>query len=283
MSTSDDLMATVTAFGDAINRKDVEGAVALFAPDATIIPGNVSRLPFGEIAQGESGVRRFIAGMTSQMEIISNELDTVMVDVNEVAVFTKLTANVISTGKTFTTDTVLRFILDAEGRIARYQVHEDTHAVSQAFSSDPIPEIDQWTDALHDGLQRGDIEALRRLWSNDIRYQGPALRLNGLEERTKAEQPVLDAFTNVHVEVHRRWRDGATMVEQCTLHGDHTGALETPIGIISPTNKRVHFDYLQVVTWLNGQVVDQLISYDRVELIEQLTAETERDTKTSVK
>jgi ketosteroid isomerase-like protein/predicted ester cyclase len=273
MSSSPDLLATVIAYGDAIARKDIDGALALFAPGATIVPGNVPNLPFGGTAHGEPALRRFITGMIQHIEIVSNDVDAVLVEVdtNTVAVFTKLTAQVNATGKKFVTGAVLRFTMNADGSILRYEVHEDTLAVTSAFTADPVPEIDRWTDSLHDGLQRGDIGALSELWGHNISYQGPALRLNGLEERITAERPVLAAFTNVNVEVHRRWRDGPTMIEQCTLHGDHTGNLDTPIGVIAPTGRRVHFDYLQVVTWSNGKVIDQLISYDRVELIEQLS------------
>jgi uncharacterized protein len=273
MNSGPDLMATVIAFGDAIDRKDIDGAVALFAPGATILPGHVVGLPFGGEAKGEPALRRFISGMLEHIEIVSNDLETIIVGTSDVMVVTKLSAKVTSTGKAFETPAALHFTMNQDGQIVRYQVHEDTQAVSRAFTSDPVPELDRWTDALHDGLQRGDINALRQLWDEHIRYQGPALRLNGLEERTAAELPVLNAFTNVEVQVRRRWREGATMIEQCTLHGDHTGELETPIGVLAPTGKRVHFDYLQVVTWAEGKVVDQLISYDRVELIEQLTTD----------
>jgi ketosteroid isomerase-like protein len=270
MSTPD-LMATVVAFGDAMSRRDTESALALFTPEATIIPGNVLGLPFGGVARGKPALRRFISGMFEHIEIVSNDLETIVVGARDVIAVTKLSANVTSTGKSFETVAALHFTMDQDGKIVRYQVHEDTQAVSRAFASDPVPEIDRWTDALHDGLQRGDINALRQLWDEHIRYEGPALRLNGLEDRVAAELPVLNAFSNVEVEVRNRWRDGSTMIEQCTLHGDHTGELETPIGVITPTGRRVHFDYLQVVTWSKGKVVDQLISYDRVELIEQLT------------
>ena len=72
--------------------------------------------------------------------------------------------------------------------------------------------------------------------------------------------------------MHRRWHDGDTVMEHCSLRGRHSGPLETEIGRIDATGTMIDLDYLQILQWLDGKVTDQLISYDRADLISQLMA-----------
>ena len=64
-----DPIAATTAYGDAVGRRDVETAVALFAPEGTIVPGNVPGLPFGGVATGPDAIRRFLSGQFEHMEL----------------------------------------------------------------------------------------------------------------------------------------------------------------------------------------------------------------------
>lgn len=278
MNDNIDPMTTVAAFGDAMAKRDVDAALELFADDARIVPGNVAAMPFGGLADGQLEMRRFLAGMVEHITIVSNELDSIIVDGTTVVVFTRLTGRVAATGRSFTTDAALRFVLDDVGRIVLYQVHEDTQAVSEAFSPIDTTDLDRWTDGLHAALSAGSIDALGERWHDDITYLSPTLHSRGIAARTAAELPVLEAFSNAKVEVHRRWYDGATVIEHCTLHAAHTGELDTPLGAIPATGRVVRLDYVQALTWSDGRVVDQLISYDQAGLLHQLNATSGTDT-----
>lgn len=54
------------------------------------------------------------------------------------------------------------------------------------------------------------------------------------------------------------------------LHGCHTGVWRTPDGDIPPTGSTVALPYVSIVTWRDGLIVEQRMSYDRLDLLRQL-------------
>ena len=207
------------------------------------------------------------------MEIISTDVRTITTGPRDLIASATITARFLATGRSFTTDAALHFTIDDHGRIVRYQIHEDTHAIAQALTPpSKTQEINVWTDDLHQSLRDRNVEAMAARWAEDITYRAPGLQLSGIAARMAAEQPLLEAFTECDVVVHERWHDGDTIIEHCTLTALHTGPIDTEIGTIDATGKTIAMEYLQILRWTDGKIVDQILNYDRVDLITQLTS-----------
>lgn len=80
----------------------------------------------------------------------------------------------------------------------------------------------------------------------------------------------LRAFPDALVAIRDLYLCGDVIVEAGTFTGTHTGLLQTPAGDIQPTGRRVAMDYIQVIRFRDGRQTAFELSYDRLELLEQL-------------
>ena len=71
---SDSPVEAVTAVFDAINRRDVDAAIALTAPDV-VIDFSRSRSPYSGVYQGHAQVRRFWTGWLGDWDELSWEAE----------------------------------------------------------------------------------------------------------------------------------------------------------------------------------------------------------------
>jgi len=62
----------------------------------------------------------------------------------------------------------------------------------------------------------------------------------------------------------------STSVEEGLFEGTHDGVFSTPQGDIPPTHRKVHGDYVMITTIRNDRIVSQRLSFDRLQLLEQL-------------
>jgi uncharacterized protein (TIGR02246 family) len=61
-----------------------------------------------------------------------------------------------------------------------------------------------------------------------------------------------------------------TSVEEGVFTGTHDGVFHTPMGDIQPTHRKVHGNYVNIVTVAGGKAVSQRLIFDRLQLLEQL-------------
>ena len=66
-----------------------------------------------------------------------------------------------------------------------------------------------------------------------------------------------EAFPDFHAEIHWQLADGDRVMTYKTYHGTHDG----PFLGIAPTRRKIHFESVDVMRVRNGQITDQLGSW----------------------
>ncbi len=80
----------------------------------------------------------------------------------------------------------------------------------------------------------------------------------------------MSAFPDFHVEVHDVHFIDDVAVEEGTYSGTHNGVLHTPAGDVPPTGRAVTGEYIQVLHFRDGTHTSFNLSFDRLEMLEQL-------------
>lgn len=128
-------------------------------------------------------------------------------------------------------------------------------------------------DAMHAAFRAGDLAAIAAHWHEDVVYEAPGVSLTGKPARIAAEQVWLGAFSDNDVTTHTRFVQGEEIVDFCTMIGVHTGPLALPDGTaIPPTGARLAGPYASRYRIREGKVVFQEVIYDRLALIQSLSA-----------
>lgn len=78
------------------------------------------------------------------------------------------------------------------------------------------------------------------------------------------------AFPDAQVEVHAVHFNDDVAVEEGTFTGTHRGVLHGPAGDVPPTGRSVAVDYIQVLQFRDGRHVSFHLSFDRLQMLEQL-------------
>lgn len=116
-----------------------DAIVELFAEGVTWdIPGDTSAFPWIGRQSGRQAVRSFLVETAAAIVRTGLEIDEVLASDTRTVVIGRLAARVKRTGRTFTTDFAM-IITIAKGQITRFQMLEDSFAVSQAaHTEDPV-------------------------------------------------------------------------------------------------------------------------------------------------
>jgi ketosteroid isomerase-like protein len=80
-----------------------------------------------------------------------------------------------------------------------------------------------------------------------VTYRGP-------KELGRTVEIYAAAFPDMHRELYAFYLVGDTVVVELALQGTHKGPLELPIGIISPTGKRMNAPCCDVFQLTNGKI-----------------------------
>jgi HAD superfamily hydrolase (TIGR01490 family) len=92
----------------------------------------------------------------------------------------------------------------------------------------------------------------------------------GIDENRAYYATWWNAFPDCRVTAHSHHLDGETLIEEGTFTGTHRGVFRTAVGEIAPTGRRVHAEYINVITVVGGRVVRQRLILDRLDLLDQL-------------
>ena len=116
-----------------------DAIVELFAEGVTWdIPGDTSAFPWIGRQSGRQAVRSFLVETAAAIVRTGLEIDEVLASDTRTVVIGRLAARVKRTGRTFTTDFAM-IITITKGQITRFQMLEDSFAVSQAaHTEDPV-------------------------------------------------------------------------------------------------------------------------------------------------
>lgn len=125
----------LTAFFQALGRKDMDAALALVDAEADFVavrPEPSPELFLYGTYHGHDGVRRFVAGLAEAFEPQSFTLDKALADGDSAVAWGHLRHRVRATGRLFDSAWAVVCRLK-EGRIAHYRFFEDTAALHTAF------------------------------------------------------------------------------------------------------------------------------------------------------
>jgi predicted ester cyclase len=122
-----------------------------------------------------------------------------------------------------------------------------------------------------DTFNAHDLDGFASVLTDDVAFQAPG----GMQGQGKAAclefyGSWLGAFPDFHVEVHNVYFIDDVAVEEGTYSGTHNGVLHTPAGEIPPTGRAVSGQYIQVLRFRDGKHVSFNLSFDRLQMLEQL-------------
>ena len=122
-----------------------------------------------------------------------------------------------------------------------------------------------------DTFNAHDIDGFTSVLADDVSYRAPG-GISGQGKTACAQffAGWFGAFPDAHVEVHALHIAGDVAVEEGTFTGTHHGVLRSPAGDIPPTGRPVAVDYVHVLHYRDGKHVSFSLSYDRLQMIEQL-------------
>ena len=122
-----------------------------------------------------------------------------------------------------------------------------------------------------DTFNAHDIDGFTSVLADDVTYRAPG-GISGQGKTACAQffAGWFGAFPDAHVEVHALHIAGDVAVEEGTFTGTHHGVLRSPAGDIPPTGLPVAVDYVHVLHYRDGKHVSFSLSYDRLQMIEQL-------------
>jgi ketosteroid isomerase-like protein len=116
-----------------------------------------------------------------------------------------------------------------------------------------------------------DIEGFAAVLADDVVYQAPGgIRGEGRAACVDFFAGWFSAFSNAHVDVHALHIVDDVAVEEGTFTGTHDGAMRTPTAEVPPSGRSVRIDYIQVLRFRAGKHVSFHLSFDRLEMLEQL-------------
>lgn len=134
------------------------------------------------------------------------------------------------------------------------------------------------TTSVREAFERGtatfnthDIDGFAAVLADDVAFAAPGgLRGAGKSACVEFYGSWFDAFPDAHVEVHGVHFLDDLAVEEGTFSGTHQGILHSAEGDVPPTGRRVSIDYIQVLRFRDGKHISFNLSFDRLEMLQQL-------------
>jgi predicted ester cyclase len=122
-----------------------------------------------------------------------------------------------------------------------------------------------------DAFNRHDADGLAETMAADVRTRAPGVgEIIGKGAVKAFYKSWLDAFPDARVEITSVQFLGDMAVEEGVFTGTHRGTLRGSAGDLPPTGRTVRMEYLQVVRFRGDAVASFHLSFDRLELMEQL-------------
>jgi len=116
-----------------------------------------------------------------------------------------------------------------------------------------------------------DLEALSRDAAPDIVLTAPGgIKLQGVQATKEYNQSWIKAFPDARVEAKKIIIQGSTGVVEGVFTGTHAGPLQTPMGEVPPTGRKLTGEFVQVFEIDRGLVKRNHLMYDQVEVMTQL-------------
>jgi len=116
-----------------------------------------------------------------------------------------------------------------------------------------------------------DLEALARDAAPDIIVTAPGgIKLQGVQAGKEYNRGWIKAFPDARVEAKNIIVQGKTAVVEGVFTGTHSGPLQTPMGEVAPTGRKLTGEFVQVFEIDRGLVKRNHLMYDQVDVMTQL-------------
>lgn len=116
-----------------------------------------------------------------------------------------------------------------------------------------------------------DEKALLSLHAPDVRFEAPSgVHFNSTTDATEHAMRWLKAFPNGKMTVRHEIVSGPWIVQEITMEGTHSGPLDSPMGTVPPTHKKVVSKGVQLLRIENGKVAEAHVYYDQFDYMSQL-------------
>ena len=122
-----------------------------------------------------------------------------------------------------------------------------------------------------DAFNAHDEDRIGALSTEDGVIEAPGdVRLEGREATTAYAMNWLNAFPDSRTTVHTEVADGNWVAQRFTFEGTHDGPLDSPMGAIAPTNRRLTGRGMQLLRIERDAVAETQLYFDQVQLMSQL-------------
>ena len=126
-------------------------------------------------------------------------------------------------------------------------------------------------DRGHALFNKHDVDGLLEIYSDDAELKGPGgMTFKGKAEIAQFTRGWIQGFPDCLTKSTNVIEAGNYIVEEGIFTGTHSGVFPTPMGDIPPTGKRVEGPYVDVFEIREGKVVSDRLTFDRLQLMEQL-------------
>jgi steroid delta-isomerase-like uncharacterized protein len=112
-------------------------------------------------------------------------------------------------------------------------------------------------------------EILDELQTADVKYHGPSMQMNNLEEYKQVYNMYLSAFHETQITIDELIAEGDKVMSRATMTGVHNGDL----GGIPPTGKSIKATAFTVFRLVDGKIAEEWEILDELGLMHQLGME----------
>ncbi|MCC5574862.1 nuclear transport factor 2 family protein [Microtetraspora sp. AC03309] len=124
----------VDAFFARFAEGDLPGLLDLFADRVDFLVPGAPNVPWTGARSGKDEIAEFFTLLGKELTPAEEfTIDATVIEDGHAVVTGRSRFGVVSTGKPFTNEFALHFTV-ADGRITGYRMHEDSHAISVAFT-----------------------------------------------------------------------------------------------------------------------------------------------------
>ena len=125
---------------------------------------------------------------------------------------------------------------------------------------------------LFDGFNAKDIDAIEALVADDFELIDCASgeTYHGPEGARKNAEGWLKPFSDVRVELLNVVASGDWAVAEAVGRGTHSGPLQTPMGEVPATGKKMELHFCSVIKVRDGKIVEERDYYDAMTIANQL-------------
>jgi ketosteroid isomerase-like protein len=123
---------------------------------------------------------------------------------------------------------------------------------------------------LHAALNTHDSAAVGACVADDVEIQGPTGELHGRDAIEMLSQTFMTAFPDNEWVIYHQIADGDTVAIEYVMEGTHTGTLQTPLGALVPTGKRIVMRAAAVSRVREDEVYSTHMYWDNLALMSAL-------------